>query len=307
MKKVIITLAVAFIIIAAAVAFKNVYSCEMPIRNRGIHDAIKTGDLDILFIGSSTFRANIDMPSMDEAYNGRVYDISYGGNQLVATAIQYDEIKRRSGNDYGLMVFELGPMMLTQEVALSDTRVIWDLTWEGKKALWDSMYAAGNTDFPMMYEYFVTSGMDDLITFPVTEPFYGTRYYKGAKTDETTSPGKVVLEGEEFDISGKTLIQAQADAVADIISECRRDGQEFIFLESPCYYRLQKDPTFMKYREEYIRILDENNAPYILATDVDFDSSDPELFEDMNHMSAKGRREYTAVLIPVLEEKRLTM
>lgn len=307
MKKVIITLAVAFIIIAAAVAFKNVYSCEMPIRNRGIHDAIKTGDLDILFIGSSTFRANIDMPSMDEAYNGRVYDISYGGNQLVATAIQYDEIKRRSGNNYGLMVFELGPMMLTQEVALSDTRVIWDLTWEGKKALWDSMYAAGNTDFPMMYEYFVTSGMDDLITFPVTEPFYGTRYYKGAKTDETTSPGKVVLEGEEFDISGKTLIQAQADAVADIISECRRDGQEFIFLESPCYYRLQKDPTFMKYREEYIRILDENNAPYILATDVDFDSSDPELFEDMNHMSAKGRREYTAVLIPVLEEKRLTM
>ena len=307
MKKVIITLAVAFIIIAAAVAFKNVYSCEMPIRNRGIHDAIKTGDLDILFIGSSTFRANIDMPSMDEAYNGRVYDISYGGNQLVATAIQYDEIKRRSGNDYGLMVFELGPMMLTQEVALSDTRVIWDLTWEGKKALWDSMYAAGNTDFPMMYEYFVTSGMDDLITFPVTEPFYGTRYYKGAKTDETASPGKAVLEGEEFDISGKTLIQAQADAVADIISECRRDGQEFIFLESPCYYRLQKDPTFMKYREEYIRILDENNAPYILATDVDFDSSDPELFEDMNHMSAKGRREYTAVLIPVLEEKRLTM
>ena len=307
MKKVIITLAVAFIIIAAAVAFKNVYSCEMPIRNRGIHDAIKTGDLDILFIGSSTFRANIDMPSMDEAYNGRVYDISYGGNQLVATVIQYDEIKRRSGNDYGLMVFELGPMMLTQEVALSDTRVIWDLTWEGKKALWDSMYAAGNTDFPMMYEYFVTSGMDDLITFPVTEPFYGTRYYKGAKTDETASPGKAVLEGEEFDISGKTLIQAQADAVADIISECRRDGQEFIFLESPCYYRLQKDPTFMKYREEYIRILDENNAPYILATDVDFDSSDPELFEDMNHMSAKGRREYTAVLIPVLEEKRLTM
>ena len=307
MKKVIITLAVAFIIIAAAVAFKNVYSCEMPIRNRGIHDAIKTGDLDILFIGSSTFRANIDMPSMDEAYNGRVYDISYGGNQLVATAIQYDEIKRRSGNNYGLMVFELGPMMLTQEVALSDTRVIWDLTWEGKKALWDSMYAAGNTDFPMMYEYFVTSGMDDLITFPVTEPFYGTRYYKGAKTDETASPGKAVLEGEEFDISGKTLIQAQADAVADIISECRRDGQEFIFLESPCYYRLQEDTTFMKYREEYIRILDENNAPYILSTDVDFDSSDPELFEDMNHMSAKGRREYTAVLIPVLEEKRLTM
>ena len=301
MKKVIITVAAAFVIIVAAVAFKNVYSCEMPIKNRGIHDAIETGDLDILFIGSSTFRANIDMPSMDKEFNGRVYDISYGGNQLVATAIQYDELKRRSSNDYGLMVFELGPMMITQEVALSDSRVIWDLTWEGKKALWESMYAAGNTDFPMMYEYFVTSGMDDLITFPVTEPFYGTRYYKGAKTDETESPGKAVLEGEEFDISDKTLVQAQADAVSDIIEKCRRDGQNFIFIESPCYYRLQQDPTFKKYREEYIRILDDNDAPYILATDVDFDSSDPELCEDMNHMSAKGRRVYTAELIQVLK------
>lgn len=302
MKKVIITVAAALIIVVAVVAFKNVYSCEMPIKNRGIHDAIKTGDLSILFIGSSTFRANIDMPSMDEAFDGRVYDISYGGNQLVATSIQYDELKRRSGNKYGIIVFELGPMMLTQDVALSDSRVIWDLTWEGKKELWESMYAAGNTDFSMMYEYFVTSGMDDLITFPVTEPFYSTRYYKGAKTDETGSPGEAVLEGEEFDISEETLVQAQADAVKDIIDKCRRDGQDFVFLESPCYHRLQEDPVFKKYREEYIRILDENDAPYILATDVDFDSSDPELFEDMNHMSANGRRAYTKELIKVFKK-----
>lgn len=303
MKKVILTLIAALFVIAAAVGFKNVYSCEMPIRNRGINDAIKTGDLDVLFIGSSTFRANVDMPMMDKEYDGRVYDISYGGNQLVATSIQYDEIKRRSDHRYGLMVFELGPMMLTQEVALSDSRVIWDLSFEGKRELWESMYDAGNTDFPMMYEYFITSGMDDLITFPVTEPFYGTRYYKGAKTDETPSPGQDVLEREEFDISDKTLVEAQAEAVVNIIRKCREDGQEFLFLESPCYYRLQEDPTFKKYREEYIKLLDENSAPYILASDVDFDSKNAEFFEDMNHMSAKGRREYTAKLIGALKNR----
>ena len=303
MKKVILTLIAALLVTAAAVGFKNVYSCEMPIRNRGINDAIKTGDLDVLFIGSSTFRANVDMPMMDKEYDGRVYDISYGGNQLVATSIQYDEIKRRSDHRYGLMVFELGPMMLTQEVALSDSRVIWDLSFEGKRELWESMYDAGNTDFPMMYEYFITSGMDDLITFPVTEPFYGTRYYKGAKTDETPSPGQDVLEREEFDISDKTLVEAQAEAVVNIIRKCREDGQEFLFLESPCYYRLQEDPTFKKYREEYIKLLDGNSAPYILASDVDFDSKNAEFFEDMNHMSAKGRREYTAKLIGALKNR----
>lgn len=300
MRKILFTIAAAFIVIFSAVAFKNVYSCEMPVRNRGIRDAIKTGDLDVLFIGSSTFRANVDMPMMDEAFRGRVYDISYGGNQLVATAIQYDEIKRRSANDYGLIVFELGPMMITQEVALSDSRVIWDLSFEGKKELWDSMYRAGNTDLSMLYEYFVTSGMDDLITFPVTEPFYGTRYYKGAKTGETPSPGREWLDSEEFDISDKKLVEAQADAVVDIIEKCRADDQDFIFVESPCYYRLQDDPTFQRYKEEFIRILDENDAPYILASEVAFDTHDAESFEDMNHMSAAGRRKYTGELIKAL-------
>ncbi|MBR1913390.1 MAG: hypothetical protein IJ827_01025 [Lachnospiraceae bacterium] len=129
MKKGLLTIAAALLVIISAVVFKNVYSCEIPIGSRGIRDAIETGDLDVLFIGSSTFRSNVDMPMMDEAYDGRVYDISYGGNELAANVIQYDDIRRRSDNKYGLMVFELGPMMLTQEVSLSDSRVIWDLSW----------------------------------------------------------------------------------------------------------------------------------------------------------------------------------
>ena len=304
MKKAVISVCAALFIIIAAIAFKNAYSCEIPIKNRGIRDAINTGDLDVLFIGSSTFRANVDMPMMDEAYDGRVYDISYGGNQLVATAIQYEELKSRSDNDYGLMVFELGPMMITQEVALSDSRVIWDLSWEGKKKLWQSMSESGNTDFSMMYEYFVTSGMDDLITFPVTEPFYSTRYYKGAKTDETPSGGRERLESAEFDISDAETVAAQEEAVKDIIDKCRRDGQEFVFIESPCYHVLAEDPKFIECRERYISILEEKAAPYILADDVDFDNGNADFFEDMNHMSAEGRRAYTKELIRVLKEER---
>ncbi len=304
MKKGLLTITAALLVIISAVVFKNVYSCEIPIGSRGIRDAIETGDLDVLFIGSSTFRSNVDMPMMDEAYDGRVYDISYGGNELAANVIQYDDIRRRSDNKYGLMMFELGPMMLTQEVSLSDSRVIWDLSWEGKKALWESMDEAGNTDLPLMYEYFVTSGMDDLVTFPVTEPFYATRYYKGAKTDDAVSPGRERLENEVFDISGETFVKAQGDAVVDIIQRCRRDGQAFVFVESPCYHRLQEDPVFIKYRESFIKLLDENDAPYILASDVDFDSSEPEFFEDMNHMSSSGRRAYTKELIRILENMR---
>ena len=301
MKKIILTIACSMLFILAAVIGKNLYSCRIPIRNRGIRDAVLTGDLDVLFIGSSTFRCNIDMRAMDEAFQNRAYDISYGGNQLVAASIQYDELKKRSGNHYGLMVFELGPLMLTEDVSISDSRVIWDLSWSGKKALWEKMEESGSTGFPLMYEYFVTSGMDDLITFPATEPFYATRYYKGVKTEAAPSPGKEVLEREEFDISLSQPVQAQIDALRELIGKCRSDKQAFVFVESPHYYRLQEDPTYRKYREEFIRILQEEGAPFILADDVDYDDHEAAFFEDMNHMSDEGRKVYTKLLIPLID------
>lgn len=302
MKKIIITALSALIIIIAATAFKNVYSCEIPIGNRGIRAAINEGDLDILLIGSSTFRSNLDIHELDEAYDDRTYIISYGGNQYVATDIQYDEIKKRSDNKYELMVFELDPLMLTEEVKLSDSRVIWDLSMDGKIALWDKLKNAGNADFSIMYEYFVTSGMDDLITYPVTERFYSTRYYKGAKTDDTPSSGRDFLENEEFDISDSELIEAQADAVRDVIEKCRRDGQDFVFLECPHYHRLEDDPVYQEYHKYFLELMSEYDAPYILAHDVDFDNHNPDYFEDMSHMSGEGRHVYTKELIKHLSK-----
>ncbi|MCR4655290.1 MAG: hypothetical protein K5770_03560 [Lachnospiraceae bacterium] len=303
MRKIIFTLISAVFISSVIIFLKNTYSKDIPIGNRGIRDAVSQGDLDVLFIGSSTFRCDIDMPAMDEAYNGRVYDISYGGNQLVATDIQYDEIKERSENDYGLMVFELGPMMLTEKVALSDSRVIWDLSYKGKKELWEKMESAGTTDFSTRYEYFVSSGLDDLFTYPVTEPFYSTRYYKGAKTDETPSPGLSVLENAEFDISNEVLVPAQEDALKELIGKCKRDGQDFLFLECPHYYRLEEDPVYQRYLEHYISLLDSEEVDYLLASDISFDDHEPEYFEDMNHMSADGRKIYTDMLIEFLRKR----
>ncbi len=300
MKKIVITITSVVVLLTLAVVGKNVYSKDIPIGNRGIKEAVNSGDLDVLFIGSSTFRASIDMPTIDKAYDEKVYNISYGGNQFVATTIQYDEILSRKNNDIDLMIFEFGPLMLTEEVKLSDSRVIWDLSFDGKKRLWKKMSEAGNTDFSTMYEYFVTSGMDDIVTYPFTEPFYSTRYYKGAKTDETPSPGAEYLENEEFDISDAILIEAQEKALREVIEKCIRDNQKFLFLECPHYYRLSNDDTYKEYKKYFISILDEYNADYILDTDVEFDDHNPDYFEDMNHLSFEGRRLYTEKLIEVL-------
>lgn len=302
MKKTVLTLQTAAVIILAAVAFKNVYSCKIPIGNRGIRAAINEGDLDVLFIGSSTFRSNLDIHELDKAYDGRDFIISYGGNQYTATSVQYDEIRKRSSNSYDLMVFELDPLMLTEEVKLSDSRVIWDLSFAGKKALWSKLKTGGNTNNSIMFEYFVTSGMDDLVTYPLTERFYSTRYYKGAKTDDTPFPGKEFLENEEFDISDSVLIKAQEESVIEIIEKCRRDGQDFIFLECPHYYRLSEDPVYKEYHGYFTDLMVKYDVDYILAGDIDFDDHNPDYFEDMSHMSGMGRKKYTKELVKYLHK-----
>ncbi len=302
MKKIILTLLTAALIICAVVAFKNVYSNRIPIGNRGIRAAVNEGDLNILLIGSSTFRSNLDIHKLDEVYDNKAYIISYGGNQYTATSIQYDEIRERLKGNCDLMLFELDPLMLTEEIKMSDSRVIWDLSFKGKKALWDKLKKSGNADLSMMVEYYVTSGMDDLITYPVTERFYGSRYYKGAKTDETPSSGADFLENEQFDISDSTLVKDQEESVREIIEKCNRDGQAFIFLECPHYYRLSQDPVYLKYHEYFVDLLDSYDVEYILAGDIDFDNKEPGYFEDMNHMSAEGRREYTKKLTEYLNK-----
>jgi len=70
------------------------------------------------------------------------------------------------------------------------------------------------------------------------------------------------------------------------------------------YHRLAEDEKFKEYRELFISILDEKDAPYILADELAFDNKEPEYFEDMNHMSAKGRRVYTKELIRLLEGRK---
>ena len=301
MKKAVLSVVAALVVIVAAVAFKNIYSCNIPIGNRGIRDAISQGELNVLFVGSSTFRSDFDVKLLDEQYDNRAYILSYGGNQYVATAIQYDEIKNRATENIDTIIFELDPLGLTEEVKLSDSRVIWDLSMEGKLRLWEKMSAV-NDDFSLMYEYFVTSGMDDLITYPVTERFYATRYYKGAKTDDTQSPGKEYLDNEEYDISGLELVEAQRDAVLEIIDKCKADNQKYIFLECPHYYRLQNDPVYTEYLEYIRKLLDDNDVEYITAEDVEFDNTNPDYFEDMSHMSAVGRQKYTEALIDTLNK-----
>ncbi|NLG04157.1 MAG: hypothetical protein GX567_10065 [Clostridia bacterium] len=301
MKRTIATLFIAIGIIVAIIFLKNTYSCEIPIGSRGIKAAIDSGNLDLLFIGSSSFRSNIDMEVMDEEYQGKAFIIAYGGNQIVSSQIEYEEICNRSNHEYKQIIFELDPLMLTEDVDLSDSRIIWDLSWSGKQKLWSKLQESESTDLSSMYEFFVTSGMDDLITYPITNPIYKARYYKGSKTGEIPSSGKEYLENEPYDLSNRMMNSSQEKALRELIQECKNNNQKILFLETPHYHRLFDEPVYQEYREIFCQILSEYEIPFILSDMVEFDQHNPDYFEDMGHMSSIGREEYTENLIKELD------
>ncbi len=300
MKKIICTIGITIAFVTAVIAAKNLYSYKVPIHNRGIGALLSSQETETLFLGSSAFRSNLDITQLDEAYDGKTYILAYGGNQYVAEEIEYDEIKKRGGHVCDLLVIELNPMILTEEVKLSDSRIPFDLSWSGKRRLWKAMADRGEVNLSMYYEYFVTSGLDDLITYPFTEPFYATRYEKGAKTDETMSPGREVLDAASFDISGIRIEEAQVNALFSLIDKCERDSQNYVLLECPHYYRLQEDPAFQRVHSDITSQLDAKGVPCIPAYAA-FDDHEAAYFEDMNHMSEEGRKVFTKQLIPLLE------
>ena len=110
------------------------------------------------------------------------------------------------------------------------------------------------------------------------------------------------LENEEFDISDSVLIKAQEESVIEIIEKCRRDGQDFIFLECPHYYRLSEDPVYKEYHRYFTDLMVKYNVDYILAGDIDFNDHNPDYFEDMSHMSGIGRKIYTEELVKYLHK-----
>ncbi len=296
MKKIIITLLISLVIAAGVTGFKNVYSCKLPCEGRGIQSCIEAGDLDVLFLGSSTFRCNIDMKEMDAFCDGKAYDVCYAGNQPVAMQLEYPELKN-GGSSAKLIVLDMNPMILYQPVKISDTRVIWDLSWKSKLKLCEKMKESGETDLSTFYEFFVTAGMDDLVTYPLTNRFYGTRYYKGAKTDNTEGTEREVLYSEKYDLSKEKVNDTQTDSIKNLIEECRNDGQEIVFLETPHYERLENDPAYIAFLDTFRELLDEEDTHYILASDIDFDNTDAYFYEDLTHMSATGRKAYTDALL----------
>lgn len=302
LKKTWITIFIALLVFFSIVLLKNYCSYLLPNDAMGVRSVVAQKHVDTLFLGSSAYRKGIDMYLIEEKLEGESYALTYNGNEALNMAIELKELLK-AGTEIELLVVDFNPSMMDRGADLSDKRLLWDISMEGKLSLWRELAKCEDTDFFTFYDYFVLSNNDYMLTYPVSHPLIADRYYRGGCTQADETPGSTREELNELEIvENPGVNELQLKSIGEIVALCKKHEIEVVFLESPRYYRMESDENFMKKAAILEEYLSEQGVTSILTEDLGFDNTNPAYYSDLTHMSGDGKREFTSLLIPLLRE-----
>lgn len=301
MKKTIRTIIISFLIVFAVVMLKNCCSYMLPNHAFGIRYIIGEGNADYLFVGSSSFRKGINMMTLEKELGDNTYALTYNGNQPMNVYIELKQMLE-AGTEIGTIIYELEPGMVDRGADLSDKRLLWDIDMKSKHEIWQHLKERDDADFFMFYDYYVSSNMDYLLTYPVSYPMIAKRYYKGGNNGSDVSPAKTKKELDKLPIKEDPGIDdLQKDSLVKIIELCENNGIKLIFLEPPKYIRMYGDKNYSEKITMLVDFLKEEGALVIMGEDMGFDNTNPDYYSDLSHMSGEGMNVFTDKVIEVLK------
>lgn len=301
MKKTIITLVTAFILFIGIVLMKNCFTYKIPNEDMGIQSVISKKNMDYLFIGSSSFRKGVNMKTLESELDGSVFMLTYNGNQPMNVLVELEEIIK-AGTHIGTVIYEIEPGMVDRGADLSDKRLLWDVDMSSKIRIWNYLKDRDDADFFMLFDYWVSSNMDYLITYPVAHKVIAKRYYLGGNDGEDVSDGKSAEELDKLPIKEDPGIdKLQEESLVNIINLCDDNGIDLIFLEPPKYIKMYSDVNFAEKLGDLTTLLNSHGGKVYLADDLGFDNTKPEYYSDLSHMSKDGMKELTEDILEVLK------
>ena len=293
------TIILAFAIFLAVVAIKA-NSSSLFHSSVGVTAVKNMKEVDTLFVGASSFRKGLNMHTIDENLDGSSYMLTYNGNQPMNMYLEIRELFN-SGVKIDTLVMEFDPGMISSGPDLSDKRLLWDIDFTSQWNLWKLLSKREDADFFMFYDYWVSSNIDYLATYPVSAPVISKRYYLGGNTGEDNVPGLSADELESLDvIEAEGFAELQKSSLQDIIDLCKANNTKLICLESPNYKKMYEDANYAEKTELLKGFLKDNNITTITKDDLSFDYSNPAYYSDLSHMSTEGMNVYTKEIIDLL-------
>ena len=301
MKKTIITIISAFVLFLAVIIIKNAYSYKIPNNDMGIQAVIALEDVDYLFLGSSSFRKGVNMSKLEKELDGSSFMLTYNGNQPMNAMVELQDIID-AGTKIKTLVYEIEPGMIDRGADLSDKRLLWDIDMDSKLEIWNYLKDREDANFFMFYDYWVSSNMDYMITYPIAHKVISKRYYKGGNDGLDVSAAKTESELRALPINEDPGIdKLQLDSIVNIIKICDDNKIDLIFLEPPKYISMYEDGNFSSKHKEMVDLLESNNVNYYLGDDLGFDNTKAEYYSDLSHMSEAGMEELTKDIINILK------
>ena len=307
--KLIITILSAFIFAGVVVYVKNAYTYRLPNEAMGIPSVTCRGHVGTLFMGSSAYRKGIDMyelskssDSLNSEMGVDCFMLTYNGNQPFNMAIELDQIVK-SGCTIDRLVVDLNPSMMDRGADLSDKRLLWDIDFGAKRRLYNELKKREDSGAFLFYDYWVLSNMDYLVTYPIAKPLISARYYLGGSAKSEESSGKDAGFLNELEIvENPGLDKLQLSSIDEIIDICSENDIELIFLESPRYITMAKNPNYSAKKQELTEYISARKVRTITAEELDFDNSNPSYYADLTHMSAEGSKVLTAAIMKAFAE-----
>ena len=295
--KLLTTALVAAALIIGVISLKNYCSYRLPNEDMGVRSVVARGHIDTLFVGSSAYRKGINMYRVSEELPGESFMLTYNGNQPFNVAIELKEIID-SGADVDLIVADFNPSMVDRGADLSDKRLLWDISMEGKRKLWSELKNREGADLFTWFDYWVSSNMDYMATYPIAKPMISKRYYLGGSADTEESAGKTAEELASLEIvENPGINDLQRSSIDEIIKLCSDNDIKLIFLECPRYVLMADNENYRAKSDELAAYIEEKGIEVLRDVNLGFDNTNPEYYADLTHMSGEGSRVLTDIII----------
>lgn len=307
------------ILSAVFVSVKNIYSCEISADiDKGIFRAMKLGNVENLYIGSSMFRKGITLYD-DKSDSFLIY---YNGLDPVNEYIILEYMFSNGLHVKNLFV-DLFPNTAAKESWLYDTRMMFDSPLDLKlSVLKQAMKNSQARIFPTIWELLVHSGNDMFILWPMYSRLVSRVYHRGGYSRTTFTKGKTpeamsLIKPQQPDMTA--INPEQRAAIIRIIETCRENGVNVTFVETPKYSAMFEGCEYRQVMGEYLALLGGYGAGVIISRLAvngidtnkpgmivyDFPHDDASLYEDNIHLSTEGSRKFMSILRYIQAEKDL--
>lgn len=311
MKK-IISIVLSAVIISAVFCTVKFALFQRLYRNAefGVSRIINDDKINTLFIGSSMFRQGVN--TADLCLGDSVFTLCYNGNQPWMENLTVNYLNQNNKKLDTLVVDMYAYSMGSSKTKISDNRFLMEMPAGSIYGTYNILTEHGDAGLKELYEMFVTSNNELLVTWPITYPLINARYEKGNATTYTSGSSKENLEKEAYPINKTGVLdEFQLENMKQLIELCNSNGTKVVFLETPKYERLYEDPTYMILMNQYFDFLEDKDCTVIASkrtvselkadtgislTAYDYDSTNPDYFVDLIHLSYNGRKELSVIL-----------